>query len=163
MSDTLFAVKNIKTQKLFIYLDEREETFKVIHPDGSIKELGKDIFEDDIGEVSFESEADLSHAGITAAQISTLILANQEEAQTPTRTGETPSWQRSRLTFIKKLIEPLGDNDMFIAGCPEGTFQMTKGQFKRDGANIYESYSYQTLGTYNCQNLPHWALKYKVR
>lgn len=74
-----------------------------------------------------------------------------------------PAWTRSRLTFLRDEIEPLGMNDSFTANCPEGSFTMTKAEFYRDFANVPRTRAYRNDGFYNYPKIPDHAWKYKRR
>ena len=72
------------------------------------------------------------------------------------------TYQFSRLCFKADIIEPLNDWDQFRVETPRGVFEMTKGQFYRDFANVVASRSYQQNGVYHYPVTPQKALKYRV-
>ncbi len=59
-----------------------------------------------------------------------------------TNTQPKVVYERSRLTFIPKLIEPLEPEDSFRVVTPQATFQMTKEQFYEDFHHVVESSTY---------------------
>ena len=68
----------------------------------------------------------------------------------------------TRLTFKKKVIDELDDEEVYECIFPEGVFQMTKMEFKEVFKNVVESASYNEGGSYNYATTPKRALKYKV-
>ena len=75
-------------------------------------------------------------------------------------TKRVPSYEFHRLGFKAEVIEPLGKQDKFRIVTPEGTFEMTKGEFYRDFANVVRSMSYRERGLYHYPTTPGKALKY---
>jgi hypothetical protein len=71
-------------------------------------------------------------------------------------------YRYSRLTFKRDLIEPLSDEESFMVITRDGTFQMTKGDFKRVFKNVMESNAYQQGGLYNYVRIPQKALRFLV-
>ncbi len=79
-------------------------------------------------------------------------------------------YERTRLTFIANVIEPLGWHDAFRVTTPHGVFQMTKAEFYRDFPNVVESSSYRTGtaaanhggGYYHYYKVPNKAYKYRI-
>jgi hypothetical protein len=79
----------------------------------------------------------------------------------PTNVTPQVTYSHARLSFQRKHIEPLQDDNAFCVVTPEGTFQMTKAQFYEDFDNVVASPSYQK-GEYHYSKTPEKALKYLV-
>jgi hypothetical protein len=134
---TLDAVKNRKTQKYFILVDDSLDTrYKVINPSGEILILPDLLFEDDPLTVSQDqyqlhftgdqlesfSKYQLKQAAFDAApvrpepQLPKRFVADAKpeprkksppKKSAPSRRGVGASWSAPRLTFYRHKIEPL--------------------------------------------------------
>lgn len=137
------AVKNRKTQKLFILIDDSFDLrFRVINPQGEVLFLPDALFEDDRVTV----EADKYQNEFTPEQLSALERFNNQVAaqaredniiktsepevsspspkkpstprkrsseSRPSRHGLGATWNSPNLTFYKHLIEPLHGKQTF--------------------------------------------------
>jgi hypothetical protein len=68
----------------------------------------------------------------------------------------------SRLGFRADVIEPLEARDHFRIDTPDGSFQMSKADFRRVFANVVASNSYQDGGLYHYPTPPSKALQFMV-
>ena len=96
----------------------------------------------------------------------------RSDGDTPSTDGSEPfavgylgaaTYTFSRLCFKADVIEPLSDDDRFRVETPDGAFEMTKAQFRRDFANVVASRSYREHGLYHYPVTPEKALRYRVR
>jgi len=74
----------------------------------------------------------------------------------------TVTYEYNRLCFIKRFIEPLGEDEAFRIATPVGTFQMTKSEFQMEFPKILESTSWMISGIYHYPVVPSRALKYRL-
>ena len=71
-------------------------------------------------------------------------------------------YKSARLTFSKKFIEPLKDDDiftLFVSNTNE-SFRMTKGQFYETFSNVVASNSYRLNGIYSYTVIPRKTYQY---
>ena len=74
------------------------------------------------------------------------------------------SYQSTRLTFKKDLIEPLGWADEIEITVPgEAIYSMTKREFYNIFPNVVDSRSYQEIGNYNYKQTPNKASRFIKR
>lgn len=78
------------------------------------------------------------------------------------RAGATVTYESSRLGFRKEVIEALALTGSFRVVTPDGVFQMTVEDFRRDFANVVASRSYQDAGIYTYPTPPAKAERYRV-
>jgi hypothetical protein len=67
-----------------------------------------------------------------------------------------------RLGFRADVIEPLAAQEHFRIETPDGTFQMSKADFRRVFANVVKSSSYRDDGLYHYPTPPAKALPFRV-
>jgi hypothetical protein len=72
------------------------------------------------------------------------------------------AYKFSRLGFRADVIESLADHDFFEIVTPEGTFRMTKLDFRTTFANVVKTESYQKRGLYHYPRVPKKALTFLV-
>ena len=72
------------------------------------------------------------------------------------------SYESSRLTFKRDIIEPLNWDDEFTVFVPSdgGSYTMTKRDFYRVFDNVAKSESYRVIGNYNYKQTPHKAQEF---
>jgi hypothetical protein len=78
------------------------------------------------------------------------------------RLEPTVTYEYNRLCFIRRHIEPLGEDEAFRVTTPVGTFQMTKREFQLEFPKIFESTSWMVSGIYHYPVVPTRALKYRL-
>jgi len=72
-----------------------------------------------------------------------------------------PMYEKSRLWFIRDVIEPLAPDQQFgIRVRDVGLFVMTKADFYEDFSNVVRSRSYQVDGNYHYTKIPKRAHRY---
>ena len=67
-----------------------------------------------------------------------------------------------RLGFRADVIEPLAMNEVFRIETPDGTYEMSKAEFRRVFANVFASASYQDDGLYHYPVPPGKASQFLV-
>lgn len=72
------------------------------------------------------------------------------------------TYQNSRLTFKRDLIEPLAWSDEFRVVTRDGTFQMSKAKFYESFPGVVKSRSYQENGYYNYSPVPAKARRFQL-
>jgi hypothetical protein len=72
------------------------------------------------------------------------------------------TYQYSRLTFKRDLIEPLAWSDEFRVVTRDGTFQMSKTEFYESFPGVVKSRSYQESGYYNYSPVPAKARRFQI-
>ena len=73
-------------------------------------------------------------------------------------------WASTRLTFIKRFIEPLAPDDIFVVEVSgQATYAMSRRQFEANFSNVISSRSYSEYGSYNYKDTPHRADAFIVR
>lgn len=70
------------------------------------------------------------------------------------------TYQYSRLTFKRDIIEPLAWSDEFRVITRDGTFQMSKAEFYEFFPGVVKSRSYQESGYYNYSPVPAKARRF---
>ena len=68
----------------------------------------------------------------------------------------------SRLGFRADVIESLAMNDVFCIETPDGTYEMSKAEFRRVFANVVASASYRDNGLYHYPAPPGKASQFLV-
>lgn len=72
------------------------------------------------------------------------------------------TYRSTRLTFVRDEIEPLRLHERFGIETPDGTFEMSKGDFRSTFPNVAASKSYQDNGRYSYSQTPRKAQKFLV-
>ncbi len=72
------------------------------------------------------------------------------------------TYQYSRLTFKRDIIEPLAWSDEFRVITRDGTFQMSKAEFYEHFPGVVKSRSYQESGYYNYSPVPTKARRFLI-
>jgi len=92
---------------------------------------------------------------------STLEVTNQPPPSSGDRMPAIPTYEKSRLWFIRDVIEPLQDQQQFaIRVTGVGLFVMTKADFYLEFPNVVSSKSYRDKGHYHYPTLPERAHKF---
>ncbi|QDE92843.1 hypothetical protein BHS06_29830 [Myxococcus xanthus] len=73
-------------------------------------------------------------------------------------------WSSTRLTFIKRLIDLLGPDDIFVIEVSgRDTYAMSRRQFEETFSNVVASRAYSEYGSYNYKDTPLRASAFIVR
>ncbi len=72
------------------------------------------------------------------------------------------TYEFSRLGFKRDVIERLGTNQRFQVVTPQGSFEMTRGDFERVFANVVQSQSYRLKGLYHYPVVPEKAEPFRI-
>lgn len=73
------------------------------------------------------------------------------------------AYRATRLLFKASVIERLADDQAFRIETPEGTYEMTRAQFRRTFANVADSETYRRTGVYSYNRTPEKARQYLLR
>jgi hypothetical protein len=76
------------------------------------------------------------------------------------RAASSNTYRATRLLFKASVIERLSDDQPFRIETPEGTYEMTRAQFRRTFANVADSDTYKRTGVYSYNRTPEKALRY---
>jgi hypothetical protein len=157
--------------KDLLHLDFREAPegmALVIHPQRNVPQalelriLGAPIEVDDaIAEESFTAEQLRLYHELQMAE-----AKQQERLAGPALTSGRirALWSSTRLTFIRRLIEPLAPDDIFVVEVSgQATYAMSRRQFEADFPNVVASRAYSEYGSYNYKETPQRASAYIVR
>jgi hypothetical protein len=90
------------------------------------------------------------------------IMRNRVQGGGSGSDGATVTYQASRLTFKRDVIEPLDESDSFQVVTPDGTFRMTKAEFYSTFPNVPLTKSYRQTGVYNYATLPRAAERFRL-
>lgn len=160
--ETVLCLINIKNRKPFVLIDDMDSSafFKGINFKGGTAEYEKDLFEVEEVEVSINE--------LTPEQSAAIKKLNNEEMkksieQASTSENGDVKYSATRLTFYRRLIEPLTDNQKIVISCRDGEFVMTKHQFKDVFSNVCQSVSYKIDGNYSYAKTPGKAYQFKLR
>ncbi len=179
---------NIKTQKLFILLDDLGGRLKLINPSGEIMDLPDSLFEEEIGTIeSHEFQQKLTPAQMEklnvfnnemAAQADRAAQADQKILEKPelsqerkpkkkrekkdliVKKGAPVSWNASRLTFFRHKIEPMNQKQSFLINVNGTVYEITKEQFHSEFNDVVMSMSYRQDGLFSYPEVPEKALKF---
>lgn len=77
--------------------------------------------------------------------------------------GSRNGYRATRLLFKANVIERLTDDQAFRIETPEGTYEMTKAQFRNTFPNVTESDTYRRTGVYSYNRTPEKARQYMLR
>ena len=80
----------------------------------------------------------------------------------PPANGAPPRYTATRLTFKRKVIEPLAPDGLFEVKTPKGLYRFTKREFYAAFPNVVASSSYQQDGYYNYKTAPAKAARFLV-
>jgi hypothetical protein len=70
------------------------------------------------------------------------------------------AYRAKRLLFKASVIERLLDDQAFRIETPEGTYEMTKAQFRSTFANVLDSQTYKRTGVLSYNRTPEKARQY---
>jgi hypothetical protein len=92
-----------------------------------------------------------------------LKLVERSVSRTPEshKPEDSASYEFRRLCFKKRIIDGLGQDDLFRVDTPMGSFEMTRAQFERDFRNVLDSESYKQTGMYHYPKIPQKAERYR--
>ena len=72
------------------------------------------------------------------------------------------TYRSARLAFVRDAIEPLRLDERFGIKTPDGTFEMSKRNFRSTFPNVAASKSYQDKGRYSYPRIPRKAQEFLV-
>lgn len=184
------AVRNRKTQKLFIVVDDTlEMRYKVINPAGEVLVLPDALFDED----PITVPANQFTVEFSPEQLTMLERFNEQVAAQariaprppePTRAAEAPrkrdassrrpkasagpikrglgaTWSSPRLTFYKHKIEPLHGKQTFrVTVEGKGDFEISKEDFLLQFNDVVMSMSYRSDGQYTYPSIPDKARRF---
>jgi len=160
-----------RTGKDLLHLDFREAPegmALVIHPQRNVPQglelriLGDPIEVDDaIAEERFTAEQLRLYHELQMAE----TKQQERPPGQPLTSGRIRAlWSSTRLTFIRRLIEPLALDDIFVIEVSgQATYVMSRRQFEADFPNVVASRAYSEYGSYNYKETPQRASAYIVR
>ncbi|WP_163988371.1 hypothetical protein [Pyxidicoccus caerfyrddinensis] len=164
-----------RTGKDLLHLDFREAPegmALVIHPQRNapqaleLRILGDPIEVDDaIAEERFTAEQLRLYHELQMAETKPLSGPQERPAGAALTSGRIRAlWSSTRLTFIRRLIEPLAPDDIFVVEVSgQATYAMSRRQFEADFPNVVASRAYSEYGSYNYKDTPQRASAYIVR
>lgn len=160
------ALRNIKSNKIFILIEVLDEIMvKLICPDGIIRDLKCNLFEENI---LFVAENELTEEQSKAKvdyDTKELIKASVDERNKENmREGNNIDhikYHHNRLAFIKRFIDRVSATGKFTVITPVGNFTFMKSEFLE--MNIANTHSYLNIGIYHYPKIPSWAFDYLDR
>ena len=82
---------------------------------------------------------------------------------------QTFEYTSTRFTFLRRVIEPMNDDDILVINvlCAQnpdndGRFKLTKRQIYKTFNNVINSVAYNRDGNYNYKKTPNRAKQYRV-
>ncbi len=165
------AVKNKKTQKYFIFVEEvRANQVKLINPAGQVLTVPAEIFEavEDVTVGDFDSAftADQMKAADKIFKSSSkgtrkTTTRKKKVKKTTSRTGLGATWSSAKLTFYKFKIEPLDPKQTFKINVDGyGDFEISKEDFQSVFSDVILSKDYVREGSFTFPEFPDKAKKY---
>lgn len=98
-----------------------------------------------------------------ASRASTQVPVSEERAMAvANRVLPSSTYQATRLLFKASVIEGLTDDQLFRIETPEGTYEMTKTQFRTTFSNVAESDTYRRTGVYSYNRTPEKARRHMI-
>lgn len=161
-NERIECLRNATSQQHFILLeDEGKPKVTLINPEGKVCDLRRDLFQEE----AFEKLLDEWEAHLTHAQLKSYFRYLEKILIPPADiTDSGRSYTSTRLTFIKRVIEPLRPDQTFSVNViGEGVFEMTKIDFEHVFDNVRKSKSYRDYGSYNYHTIPNKALRFRIR
>jgi len=128
--------------------------------------LGEPIEVDEaIAEVHFTAQQLRRYHEMEMAETERPSRQQEHRARTALTTGPIRAfWSSTRLTFIKRLIEPLAPDDIFVVEVSgQDTYVMSRRQFETTFPNVVMSRAYSEYGSYNYKDTPHRTTAFIVR
>jgi hypothetical protein len=151
------------------FLEAPDGMAVVLHPERNapqiieLRILGEPIEVDEaIAEEHFTAQQLRRYHEMEMAE--TERLSRQQERAALTAGPIRAFWSSTRLTFIKRLIEPLAPDDIFVVEVSgQDTYAMSRRQFEATFPNVVASRAYSEYGSYNYKDTPHRASAFIVR
>jgi hypothetical protein len=154
------------------FLDAPDGAAMVLHPERPPLPIALDLaivgepftVDDDRAEEHFTDDQLRRYSELELAEIE---RASREPPR-PGGSGGPPaaaavSWSSTRLTFIRRHIEPLAPDQLFaIEVLEEAWYAMTRRQFEETFPNVVASRAYRDFGSYNYKPTPARALRFIV-
>jgi len=180
----LLVLKNQKSSKYFIIIDDDLPSFKVrvVNPSGDIINLPKTLFHPEIIEIdSSKFLKNLNEKQIDAYthyQDRQKLLASsnrttsrhqikkksskQYRSKNPRETGGIrTTWKSLKLTFYKHKIAPLKSKDRFIILTEEkGKLIMSRSEFEQTFSEVLLAKEYRIDGFFSYHTFPEKAKKF---
>lgn len=183
------AVRNRKTQRLFIVVDDSlDMRYKVINPSGEVLILPDALFDEDPLTIPAEQfQAEFTPEQLKALEQFNAQVAAQARApspkpvvtnvadapkrQVPTKRSKAPTgpvrrglgaeWSAPRLTFYRHKIDPLHAKQSFkIRVEGTGEFEITKEDFLAQFNDVVMSVTYRSEGLFSYPSVPDKARRF---